>query len=305
MSESHKPDSAGDPRGPAIRLNRSAAARRAARLNRAEREARIASLLNRGVAVAEIAAREGLSLQRMRNLVREVLAKCVPQPPAEFLALQVGRLNEAMLRGSRSQARAQEPLWLAALSENPLTFEVPTHRGIRNSQGGGPAEAAPHGPHAEEPRAGAASRSIVQLSATSVRIGASFEAASRRLRTRRSAATTTRKWRRKVLKRLDSDSGMAVASIPSPSGRRAYLGAARLTIAFASTPLSAPCWCAPRLSMRERQKASATGEPARISTAACNPTASRSQRSRAWASKSARSRRSSLSAATTASSAAL
>ena len=97
MSESHKPDSAEEPLGPAVRRNRSAAARRAARLRKANREARIIGLLNRGVSVAEIAAREGLSLKRMRNLVREILAKCMPQPPAEFLALQVSRLNEALL----------------------------------------------------------------------------------------------------------------------------------------------------------------------------------------------------------------
>jgi len=209
MSESQKPNSAEDSLGPAVRRNRSAAARRAARLRKVTREARIIGLLNRGVSVVEIAAREGLSLKRMRNLVREILAKPMPQPPAEFLSLQISRLNEALLRGSQSRARPQEPLWLAALSENPLMLEVPTRRAIRNSQEGGPEEAAPHGPHAEEPRAGAASRSILQLSATSVRMGASFEAASRRLRTRWSAATTTRKWRRKLLKRLDSDSGMA------------------------------------------------------------------------------------------------
>jgi hypothetical protein len=82
---------------PSARRKRSVTARRAARLNTAERGARIISLLNRGVSVAEIAAREGLSLKRMRNLVREILAQRMPQPPAEFLALQVSRLNEALL----------------------------------------------------------------------------------------------------------------------------------------------------------------------------------------------------------------
>ena len=33
----------------------------------------------------------------MRNVVREILAERMPQPPAEFLALQVSRLNEALL----------------------------------------------------------------------------------------------------------------------------------------------------------------------------------------------------------------
>ncbi|MGC2787236.1 MAG: hypothetical protein WA397_26105 [Roseiarcus sp.] len=54
-------------------------------------------LLNRGASVPEIAAREGLTLKRMRNVVREILSERMPQPPAEFLALQVSRLNEALL----------------------------------------------------------------------------------------------------------------------------------------------------------------------------------------------------------------
>jgi hypothetical protein len=33
----------------------------------------------------------------MGNLVREILAKRMPQPPAEFLPLQISRLNEALL----------------------------------------------------------------------------------------------------------------------------------------------------------------------------------------------------------------
>ena len=95
MSENLKPDPA-EARVPVPR-DRSIASRRAARLKRANREARIIGLLNRGVSVAEIAARESLSLKRVRNLVREILAKRMPQPPAEFLALQISRLNEALL----------------------------------------------------------------------------------------------------------------------------------------------------------------------------------------------------------------
>jgi DNA-binding NarL/FixJ family response regulator len=49
---------------PSLRLDRSVAARKAARLRKASRESRIVSLLNRGVSVAEIAAREGLSTNR-------------------------------------------------------------------------------------------------------------------------------------------------------------------------------------------------------------------------------------------------
>jgi DNA-binding CsgD family transcriptional regulator len=76
---------------------KSVTTRRAGSLNKAEREARIIGLLNRGVSVAEIATRESLSLKRLRNLVREILARRMPQPPAEFLALQISRLNEALL----------------------------------------------------------------------------------------------------------------------------------------------------------------------------------------------------------------
>jgi len=85
------------PSASAVRRDRSPEARRAARAKKAEREQRIVNLLNRGVSVAEIAGREGVSLSRMRALVREILAQRMPQPPAEFLALQISRLNDALL----------------------------------------------------------------------------------------------------------------------------------------------------------------------------------------------------------------
>ncbi len=77
--------------------NRSIEARRAARLAKARRESRIVDLLNRGVSVAEIAARENVTEKRMRALISEILARRMPEPPAEFVALQVSRLNEALL----------------------------------------------------------------------------------------------------------------------------------------------------------------------------------------------------------------
>ena len=64
---------------------------------RAAREARIVDLLNRGVSVAEIADRDGVGERAMRKTIRTVLARRAPAPPAEFLALQVSRLNEALL----------------------------------------------------------------------------------------------------------------------------------------------------------------------------------------------------------------
>jgi hypothetical protein len=85
------------PEGPAARRDRSAGARREARLKRASREKRIIALLNSGMSVAELAADERVTLRRMQILVRDILAKRTPQPPAEYLALQVNRLNEAMI----------------------------------------------------------------------------------------------------------------------------------------------------------------------------------------------------------------
>jgi hypothetical protein len=82
---------------PAAPRNRSRGARKAARSRKAERELRIVRYLNGGVMIAEIAARERVTEKRMRAQVREILAKRMPQPPAEFLALQVSRLNEALL----------------------------------------------------------------------------------------------------------------------------------------------------------------------------------------------------------------
>src|SRR5271157_1499398 len=82
---------------PAPSRDRSIQARRAARLVKARREQRIVSLLNRGVSIPEIAAREGVTEKRMRAVVRDILARRMPEPPEEFLALQVSRLNEALL----------------------------------------------------------------------------------------------------------------------------------------------------------------------------------------------------------------
>jgi hypothetical protein len=49
------------------------------------------------VSVAEIAQSEGITHRRMRMIVGEILARRAPQPPAEFLAVQVSRLSEALL----------------------------------------------------------------------------------------------------------------------------------------------------------------------------------------------------------------
>jgi hypothetical protein len=70
---------------------------RAARLEKFKRERRIVDYLNRGVSVAEIAAEVGVGEKRLRALIREILARRMPHPPEEFVAIQMSRLNEALL----------------------------------------------------------------------------------------------------------------------------------------------------------------------------------------------------------------
>jgi hypothetical protein len=120
----------------------------------AEREQQIIHLLNAGVSIHEIAALERFSLKRMRNLVREILARRMPRPPAEFVALQISRLSEALLvsytamggsnlkavdrvvtivreldryhgLSSRAVAAGAEEPRLAPPAEKPLALEAP------------------------------------------------------------------------------------------------------------------------------------------------------------------------------------
>ena len=70
-----------EPAPSAPRRDRSAAARCAARQERAEREATIVSLLNRGFSGAEIADRNGVSERAMRKSIRILLARRAPAPP--------------------------------------------------------------------------------------------------------------------------------------------------------------------------------------------------------------------------------
>jgi DNA-binding CsgD family transcriptional regulator len=91
------PDMSAAPSPALARRDRSIQARREAREATADRERQIVDLLNRGISIAEIASRSGVSIQHMRKLVREILAERAPQPAAEFLALQVSRLSEALL----------------------------------------------------------------------------------------------------------------------------------------------------------------------------------------------------------------
>src|SRR5271165_1661451 len=87
-----------------VRRDRSVEARREARLKKDTRERRIIGMLNRGVSIAEIAAREGVTLRRMQIVVKDILVRRAPPAPSEYLALQVSRLNEAMMVAYGSMA---------------------------------------------------------------------------------------------------------------------------------------------------------------------------------------------------------
>ncbi len=129
---------------------RSIEATRAARLKKFERERLIIDYLNRGVSVREIAVRLGVTEKRMRAIVREALASHLPGPPEEFVALQIGRLNEALLVAFsamsgqnlkavaevvKNRARARPLSWLfsgrAALSRRPAAPGAQRSRGGR------------------------------------------------------------------------------------------------------------------------------------------------------------------------------
>ena len=49
------------------------------------------------MSIVEIAARVGVGEKRMRAIVREIMVRRMPHPPREFVAIQVSRLNEALL----------------------------------------------------------------------------------------------------------------------------------------------------------------------------------------------------------------
>src|SRR5271156_3044475 len=63
----------------------------------ADRRLRILERLTTGLTVAHIACVEGLSVQRIRRIIAEMLASREIDPAAGFVQLQIARLSEAMI----------------------------------------------------------------------------------------------------------------------------------------------------------------------------------------------------------------
>src|SRR5271155_2000589 len=63
----------------------------------ADRRLRILERLTTGLTVAHIAREEGLSVQRIRRIIAEMLESREMDPPAGFVQLQIARLSEAMI----------------------------------------------------------------------------------------------------------------------------------------------------------------------------------------------------------------
>jgi hypothetical protein len=76
--------------------SRARCVRREVRLHSHEREKRVLDMLNAGVSMADIASREGVTRRRMQIVLKDILARRAPQPPAKYLALETSRLNQAM-----------------------------------------------------------------------------------------------------------------------------------------------------------------------------------------------------------------
>ena len=89
---SKKPHSRETPT-PAVPAARRVATRRAI----AERKLRIVERLTSGLSVAHIAHVERLTIQRVRQIIAEMLEKREVDPPSGYVQLQIARVGEAMV----------------------------------------------------------------------------------------------------------------------------------------------------------------------------------------------------------------
>ena len=181
---------------------------RAARLAKFKREQRIVEYLNRGVSVAEIAAQVGVGEKRMRAVIREILARRMPHPPEEFVAIQLSRLNEALLVAYSAMSLTN----LKAVDQVvKIVRELDRYGGAFAAEWARP-EASRAEPGERSPAFGVTApvAAAAELAAAAVN-----EAAP----DRRPDATIARKIRRNILKRLNSAPGVRPPRPAIPGSR--------------------------------------------------------------------------------------
>lgn len=105
--------------------------RRVARRTRLERERLIVDGPNRGVSIAEIAARIGVTEKGLRPEIKQILSRRMSVAPEDFAALQVGRLNEALRIAQSAMAAGNleaVSLVVRILRELDRYHDLPTER---------------------------------------------------------------------------------------------------------------------------------------------------------------------------------
>ena len=121
---------------PAVPPARRVATRRAI----AERKLRIVERLTSGLSVAHIAHVEQLTIQRVRQIIAEMLEKREVDPPSGYVQLQIARVGEAMVVAHTMMLQGD----LQALDRLiKLNGELDRYHGFGREQLPAPAESAP------------------------------------------------------------------------------------------------------------------------------------------------------------------
>ena len=108
----------------------------------ADRRLRILERLTTGLTVAHIAREEGLSVQRIRRIIAEMLESREIDPPAGFVQLQIARLSEAMIVARTMTRRAMSARWVGgsnstvAMASRSRCFRFPRKPRRHGSQSG-------------------------------------------------------------------------------------------------------------------------------------------------------------------------
>jgi hypothetical protein len=136
MSKRSKKSHSHEAPAPAVPPARRVATRRAI----AERKLRIVERLTSGLSVAHIAHVEQLTIQRVRQIIAEMLEKREVDPPSGYVQLQIARVGEAMVVAHTMMLQGD----LQALDRLiKLNGELDRYHGFGREQLPAPAESAP------------------------------------------------------------------------------------------------------------------------------------------------------------------